>query len=173
MSAEYAAEYEFNLANLIRDVRIRLRVPDLPVSIGVSGMSGWESHDPDRSIIIAAQFAVSNATLYPEFAGTVASVETRNFFRPPEPSSPGSQIYHWNNNCESYWLIGKAMGEAMINLIRNKKVDSGNRNKINDNGNGSSDRIEVKLLRGTSTTAENNKNKKNKRKRNKNNNSNN
>ena len=121
------AEYESNLANLIRDVRTDLGVPDLPVSIGVSGMNGWKdppSHDnidepPDRrTAIIAAQFAVANATLYPEFKGTVASVETRSFHRPPKPASPGDQVYHWNNNCESYWLIGKAMGQAMINLIR-------------------------------------------------------
>jgi len=144
-------------------------VPDLPVSIGVSGMNGWEPHDPDRSAIIAAQFAVSNATLYPEFVGTVASVETRNFFRPAKPASPGNQIYHWNNNCESYWLIGKAMGEAMINLIHSKNGGADNNNVINNNnvndtsnddsnndnvnvnvnGSSSSDKTEEKSFRGT------------------------
>ncbi|CAB9507943.1 Domain of unknown function (DUF303) [Seminavis robusta] len=111
------AEYEFNLANLIRDVRKDLDAPNLPVSIGVSGMDGWR-HNPRRDGIIHAQFAVAK---YPEFKGTVESVETRDFLRPPLPESPGKQSYHWNNNCETYWLIGKAMGEAMLGLLPKKK----------------------------------------------------
>ena len=63
------------------------------------------------------ELAVSNFTKYPEFFGRVASVETRDFARDVR-HSPGDQIYHWNNNCESYWLIGKAMGEAMLRLSR-------------------------------------------------------
>ena len=111
------AEYETNLANLIRDVRTDLGVPNLPVSIGVSGFNGWKDDHGRRDAIIAAQLAVANATKYPEFAGTVATAETRGFARPPLPESPGTQIYHWNNNCETYWLIGQAMGEAMVQLL--------------------------------------------------------
>ena len=116
-----AKEYEFNLANLIRDIRTDLSAPALPVSIGVSGMAGYV-HNDRRDAIIAAQFAVANATKYPEFAGNVASVETRSFCRPPLPGSPGNQVYHWYNNCETYWLIGQAMGEAMVDLISNAKA---------------------------------------------------
>jgi alpha-galactosidase len=116
--ANMTAEYEYNLANLIRDIRIDLGVPNLPVSIGVSGMVGYNpGADTRRDDIIAAQFAVANATKYPDFSGTVAAVETRPFYRPPIPASPGDQIYHWNNNCESYWLIGQAMGNAMLDLL--------------------------------------------------------
>ena len=111
------AEYETNLANLIRDVRTDLGVPNLPVSIGVSGFNGWKDDHGRRDAIIAAQLAVANSTKYPEFAGTVATAETRGFARPPLPESPGTQIYHWNNNCETYWLIGQAMGEAMVQLL--------------------------------------------------------
>jgi hypothetical protein len=111
------AEYEFNLANLIRDVRTDLNAPDLPVVIGVSGMGGYNPGDARRDAIVAAQFAVANCTKYPEFEGTVASVETRSFLRPPMPDSPGNQGYHWNNNCETYWLIGQGMGEAMARLL--------------------------------------------------------
>jgi alpha-galactosidase len=70
---------------------------------------------------VNAQLAVANSTKYPEFEGTVASAETRDFYRDKEPASPGDEIYHWNNNCESYWLIGQAMGEAMVDLIRNQQ----------------------------------------------------
>ena len=117
------AEYESNLANLIRDVRTDLGVPDLPFVVGVSGMSGWYPRDPKRTEIATAQLAVADASRYPEFAGTVASVETRDFFREPKPVSPGDQGYHWNNNCESYWLIGQAMGKAMVGLVRRKNDD--------------------------------------------------
>ena len=139
-----AEEYEFNLANLIRDVRTHLKVPDLPFVIGASGMGGWKSKKekklwttstnstadtvtPPRTRtnkVIFAQFRVSNPE--GEFAGTVKTVETRDFFRPPYPKgSPDKQGYHWNNNCESYWLIGKAMGEAMVELIRNGRDGEG------------------------------------------------
>jgi hypothetical protein len=134
-------EYEYNLANLIRDIRIDLDTPGLPVSIGVSGMSGWrDSNDSGRrEDIIEAQFAVGNETLYPEFRGTVISVETRSFFRTPYDNdtddpygqvhgqSPGNHLYHWNNNCESYWLVGSSMGKAMIELLKIQSM----RNKFN------------------------------------------
>ena len=114
-------EYEFNLANLIRDIRSDLNAPNLPVSIGVSGFQG---HNVDKSgrrdAIVAAQFAVANATKYPKFAGTVKSVDTRDFLRGPRPESPGNQGYHWNNNCETYWLIGEAMAKAMLEMIERR-----------------------------------------------------
>ena len=115
-SNDMALEYEFNLANLIRDIRNDLKSPNLKVVIGVTGMFGWKE-DFNTDQVIKGQLAVSNGTKYPEY-GTVASVETRDYARDKIPYSPGDQIYHWNNNCESYWLIGKAMGEAMMKLIR-------------------------------------------------------
>ena len=66
--------------------------------------------------IIPAQFSVANASLHPEFVGTVSAVETRHFHREAK-YSPGNQCYHWNNNCESYWRVGQAMGKGMLQLI--------------------------------------------------------
>ncbi len=56
---------------------------------------------------------------YPEFKGNVAFVGTRHFWRPKEVS-PSGQGYHWNSNAETYYLIGAAMGEAMLKLRRAK-----------------------------------------------------
>mmetsp|Transcript_22489 Transcript_22489/g.46679 ORF Transcript_22489/g.46679 Transcript_22489/m.46679 type:complete len:377 (+) Transcript_22489:474-1604(+) len=109
------AEYESNLANLIRDVRIDFGVPDLPVSIGASGMAGYEPGR--RADIVTAQLAVADGDRYPEFDGNVASVDTRPYCRDPSPASPSDLGYHWNNNCESYWLVGKSMGLAMVELV--------------------------------------------------------
>ena len=30
---------------------------------------------------------------------------------------PSGKAYHWNTNAETYYLIGKAMGEAMKKMI--------------------------------------------------------
>lgn len=114
------AEYEFNLANLIRDVRNDLDVPDLPISIGASGMAGYEPGR--RADIVAAQMAVSDPTKYPEFDGTVATVDTRPFCRDPYPASPSDLGYHWNNNAEAYWLVGHGMGQAMVQLVMRKEA---------------------------------------------------
>jgi hypothetical protein len=63
-----------------------------------------------------AQAAVAK---YPEFKGNVAFVGTKNFWRPKEVS-PTGQGFHWNSNAETFYLIGTAMGEAMLGLCRPK-----------------------------------------------------
>jgi hypothetical protein len=42
-------------------------------------------------------------------------VETRGFQRKPE-ESPSKQDFHWLRNRETLYLIGKSMGDAMIDL---------------------------------------------------------
>ena len=59
--------------------------------------------------------AVGDPKQHPEFAGTVASVDTRDFWREVE-ESPRSQDYHYNRNAETYLLVGEAMGRAMVRL---------------------------------------------------------
>ena len=105
-------EYEKNLANFIRDVRKDLGVPQLPFVIAETGMSGPSETHPRALSLMRAQAAVAK---YPEFQGNVAFVGTKEFYRPPE-NSPSSHGYHWNNNAETYFLIGTAMGEAMKKL---------------------------------------------------------
>jgi len=110
---------------LIRDIRRDLGAPDLPVTIGVSGMFGFDNrlnspHFERKQAVVKAQLNVGNSTKYPEFADNVLSVETRGFYR-DELHSPSHYGYHWNNNCESYWLIGQAMGRAMVQLLRTQR----------------------------------------------------
>lgn len=114
-----AADYEKNLANLIRDVRKDLNVSDLPFAIASSGMVDTNDFKEDGTKtaeeVVRAELAVAT---YPEFNNTVMAVNTQAFRRDPPPASPGDQVYHWNNNCESYWLIGKSLGNAMVDLVR-------------------------------------------------------
>lgn len=107
ISEEAVAEYEQNLANMIKDVRKALRVPNLPVVIGETG-------NCDNMRFRKAQGAVAKR---PEFKGTVAFVETESFRRPKEESPNTGHGHHWFGNAESYLLIGTAFGQAMIGLL--------------------------------------------------------
>ena len=46
----------------------------------------------------------------------MASVETRPFKRTNE-ESPSGFGYHWNHNAESHFLVGDAMGRAMLKML--------------------------------------------------------
>jgi alpha-galactosidase len=121
---EFSAEYEQNLANLIKDLRKDLNAPGMKAVIATTGVGGRDPKDAKTGAapkgyenqlkVIAAQLAVP---LRPEFKGTVATVETRDFWRATEQfGGGGGSAIHWNGNGESYWLMGEAMGEAMVKL---------------------------------------------------------
>lgn len=106
--------YAENLANFIRDMRKSLDAPGLPVVIAETGMSGPDEKHPRALSLMAAQASVAELV---EFKNDVAFVGTRAFYRSPE-QSPSGQQYHWNSNAETYYLIGEAMGLAMVDLLR-------------------------------------------------------
>ena len=111
--------YERNLVALIKDLRKDLGIKNLPVVVANTGMRGWKLPDRYRAKVekhVNAQLAVGDPKKHPEFAGTVAGVETRDFARTTE-QSPSNQGFHWNRNWESFYLIGTSMGKAMVNLI--------------------------------------------------------
>jgi hypothetical protein len=112
----YNDEYEKNLAHFIRDVRKDLGVPKLPFVIAETGMTGPEEKHPRALSLMKAQAAVAE---YPEFKGNVAFVGTKEFWRPVE-ASPSNQGFHWNRNAETYFLIGDAMGKAMLKLMESR-----------------------------------------------------
>ncbi|MCX6879609.1 MAG: hypothetical protein NTW21_38260 [Verrucomicrobia bacterium] len=107
--------YEANLTYLIKDLRKNLAAPKLPVVITgftgptVEGGGVW-------SEIRQAQANVADPAKHPEFKGTVVFVPTHSFVRPPD-KSPGGWPCHEYNNPETYYLVGKASGEAMVKLL--------------------------------------------------------
>jgi hypothetical protein len=115
-------EYTDNLANLIRDVRARWKVPNLPVVIATSGNGGDPPTIDDgvflriHNDLVPAQRAVAEL---PQFKGTVAIAETWNFWRGPN-ESPADAGHHWNDNAESYFQVGTAMGKRMAKLLDDK-----------------------------------------------------
>jgi hypothetical protein len=110
---KFNAEYEKNMANFIRDMRKDLQLQNLPFVIAETGMDGAAETHPRALSLMKAQAAVAE---HPEFRGNVAFVGTKAFWRPVE-ESPSNQGYHWNTNAETYYLIGEAMGKAMLGMM--------------------------------------------------------
>ncbi len=118
-NAGFGDEYEKNLVDLIQDVRKEFGKPDLPFAIATTSMFPPKS---PRNPIELAQLAVADLRKYPKFKGNVATVDARPFWR-DEKISPSNFGYHWNHNGESHYLIGEAMGQAMVKLLEQKKGD--------------------------------------------------
>ena len=111
--------YEKNMVNFVKDIRKDLGVDKMPFVIANTGMGGWDikgGYKAKVEKLMNAQLALGDANKYPEFKGNVAGVETRGFQRTRE-ESPSKQDYHWMRNWETYYLIGKSMGDSMIALV--------------------------------------------------------
>ncbi len=107
-------EYEQNLVNLIHDVRAEFKSPKLPVVIGE--LTGpWVMGPPEWEKLRKAQ---ADAAARPEFAGNVLFVPTRDFVRKAEDSPNPSHGHHEFGNAETYFLVGNALGKAMLDLLR-------------------------------------------------------
>jgi alpha-galactosidase len=110
-----ASSYQENLADFIRDIRAELGNPTLPFAVANTGISG-ASASGNRLIMLEGQLAVANPVLYPEFDGNVSAADTRPFWREANVS-PQNQGFHWNQNGETQYLIGKSLGEGMKTLL--------------------------------------------------------
>lgn len=114
--------YESNLVNFVKDIRKDLGKPKLPFVIANTGIGGRENPKRYKAKVeklMDAQLALADDEKHPEFAGNVAGVETRDFQRTRE-ESPSGQGFHWMRNWETFYLIGKSMGEAMMDLVSEK-----------------------------------------------------
>jgi len=109
-------DYEKNLINLISDLRKDLNAPKMKAVVATVGFHGYRLSTLPWQGVWEAQMAVGDPKQHPEFAGSVASVDTRDFWREVE-ESPREQDYHYNRNPETYLLVGEAMGRAMVRLL--------------------------------------------------------
>ncbi|MFM8285928.1 MAG: sialate O-acetylesterase [Planctomycetaceae bacterium] len=112
ISDQFNGEYASNMAAFIRDIRRDLATPGLPFVIAETGMTGENEKHPRALSLMKAQASVAELE---EFRGNVAFVGTKKFWR-EAADSPTGQGYHWNTNAETYYLIGEAMGQAMLTL---------------------------------------------------------
>lgn len=130
INPDFSAEYAKNMANFIRDVRKDLNTPNLPVVIGQMGQDGTEAKGP----IIVVKEAQASMEQIPEFKGNVKVVKTDVFWdkkaaemvktwreHQDEWNKVGSDYgYHYLGSAITYCKIGRAMGEAMIELMEKK-----------------------------------------------------
>jgi hypothetical protein len=122
------AEYERNLKNLIDDLRRDLNAPKLPVVVAAMGQNGSKPAEGNMAKVKQAQFAMNDV---PEFQGNVKTIATDVLV-----DKDAEELYpKWRENVEQWektgsdfgyhylgsaiWFnrIGKAMGEAMLELM--------------------------------------------------------
>jgi hypothetical protein len=92
---------------------------DLPFVIANTGQNGPKTKGTFAELC-QAQLNIGDAAKHPEFKGTVASVETRPF-KAEDDRAPSGFGYHWNHSGESHYLVGDAMGKAMVELLTLQK----------------------------------------------------
>ena len=113
----YASRYEQNLVHLIKTLRKEFDAPQAPFAIATIGFGGWKLSGPHKTVA-EAQLAVSgDKGKYPEFRGNVLTVESRGFWREAD-LSPKNQDFHYNQNAETYMLVGEALGKGMLELLK-------------------------------------------------------
>lgn len=108
-------EYEKHLVNLIKDLRKDLNAPKMLAVVATVGFNGYGLTSGPWKGVWEAQMAVGDAKQHPGFSATVATVDTRDFWREIE-ESPKSEDYHYHRNAGTYLLVGEAMGRAMVRL---------------------------------------------------------
>ena len=93
-------------------MRRELGKPGLPFVVTALGQYG-DKMPPNTRRVHDAQMAVAKTL------SAVKSIDTIPFFFPPE-KSPGGREWDYQNNAESFLLIGEAMGKGMVGLIKNQ-----------------------------------------------------
>jgi len=112
----YYTQYEFNLVNLIKQLRVEYNAPNAKFVTASLGQTVMGSTGGDGQILDAMLAVDGKSGKYPEFAGNVAAVYTH-------PLSKGaSSSSHYGGNSETYMNIGEAMGAAMNELLNGDSV---------------------------------------------------
>jgi alpha-galactosidase len=125
-------EYESNMKHFINDVRKDLKTPKLPFVIGVMGQNGSKPATGAMLTIQKAQLAMNDV---PEFEGNVKAIRTDVLVdKAAEELYPtwqknleewkltgGDHAYHYLGSAIWFNRIGHAMGEAMLELMKDRK----------------------------------------------------
>ncbi len=129
INQQFADAYAANMENFIRDVRKDLGIPKLPFVIGQNGQNGFKEAKGGMLKVQQAQAAMENV---PDFKGNVKTVATSVFWdadadklidnwqqHKAEWEKVGSDFgYHYLGSVRTYCRIGRAMGEAMVELLK-------------------------------------------------------
>ena len=113
-NAGHAEKYEKNLNNLIASLRKDFSAPKAKFVCATLGQTSKENAKGNEKLILDAMFATSDATKYPALKGDVATVYTNPL------SMGGASNGHYGGNAKTYMNVGLAMGQAMVELLKNK-----------------------------------------------------
>lgn len=129
INPQFADAYAANLEHFIRDVRKDLNVPKLPFVLGPPGQNGLKPAQGGMLKVQQAEAAVANL---PEFKGTVKVVATDVFWdadadklianwqqhKEAWEKVGSDRGYHYLGSVRTFCRIGRAFGEAMVELLR-------------------------------------------------------
>lgn len=124
-------EYASNMKHFINDVRKDLNSPKLPFVIGALGQNGSKPATGGMLVVREAQLSMNTV---PEFKGNLKAFPVDvlvdkaaeemfpNWQKNPAWVNTGSdRPYHYYGSAIWFNRIGKAMGEAMLDLIKQSK----------------------------------------------------
>merc|ERR1712054_680917 len=112
----YYTRYEYNLVNLIKQLRKEYNAPNAKFVTASLGQTVKGSTSGDGQILDAMLAVDGKSGKYPEFAGNVAAVYTHPYSKGASSSS------HYGGNAQTYMNIGQAMGAAMVELMGSDSV---------------------------------------------------
>jgi len=110
------SEYADNLVNLAADLRVEFESPNLPLVIGELGNGGPAKEGSEMQRFRNAQKQGAQRIAHAKF------VPTHPFARSAEMSPNTGHGHHWFGNAESYFLIGDALGKAIIALNQSENL---------------------------------------------------
>ena len=114
-NAENSARYEKNLVQFITQLRKDFKAPNAKFVLATLG-EATKGSEGNGGKVLDAQLAVDgNSGKHPEFKGNVATVYANPL------SLGGSGNGHYGGNAETYMNVGEAMGQAMVDLLKNKQ----------------------------------------------------
>ena len=109
-------EYAQNLVNLAKDTRREFKSPDLPIIVGELGNGGAANEGSNMQAFRQEQKRGTEMIAHARF------VETQDFARPADLSPNKGHGHHWFGNAESYFLVGDALGTAMIEILKTNEA---------------------------------------------------
>lgn len=113
-SATHAAHYEENLVRFIKALRKDFNAPHAKFVLGTLGEAKKGSGGNGGKILEAHLAVDGDSGKHPDFKGNVKTVYTHPL------SKGGSGNGHYGSNSETYMNVGEGMGQAMVELLKNK-----------------------------------------------------
>lgn len=113
-NAGHAAKYEQNLNTLIASLRKDFNAPKARFVCATLGQTNRKNATGNEKLILDAMFAISDAQKHPTLKGDVATVYTHPL------SMGGASNSHYGGNAKTYMNVGLAMGQAMVELLKNE-----------------------------------------------------